>query len=84
MAAASVSRETSNGDSGPGLTVAFIDTYRTKVSAGVMHPLVDFSGSGWVATQTRAPVVWLSQARTNLLVQAAKQGTRVAIVSGQG
>ena len=56
--------------------------------AGVGHPLVDHAGTGpdgtaWVATESWAPVVHLNPLRVNLLAQAAAEGVRVALVTGE-
>jgi len=48
------------------------------------HVLVDGAGPGWVSTTATAERVWLSAAREDLLLQASREGSRVAIVTGPG
>jgi hypothetical protein len=55
-----------------------------SIRAAVAHPLVDEAGPGWVATESVAPLIWLSQARLDLLTRASRQGDRVVVVSGTG
>ncbi|GAA3871533.1 hypothetical protein GCM10022381_13290 [Leifsonia kafniensis] len=47
----------------------------------VAHPLVDFVGDGFVATVSDSPVVGLTEGRMGLLVDAARQSTRVLLIT---
>lgn len=47
----------------------------------VPHPLADSEGEGTVRTETRAPVVNLSEGRLDLLAKVARAGGRVVLVS---
>ena len=47
----------------------------------VPHPLADSEGEGTVRTETRAPVVHLSEGRLDLLAKVARAGGRVVLVS---
>ena len=56
--------------------------------SGVAHPLVDSvgetaDGRRWLVTETRAPVVFLTPGRTNLLGRAADAGRRVVLVTDE-
>ena len=55
-----------------------IVTGTARPRAGSPHPLVDFAGEGFTATETRAPVVFLSAGRASLLSQAAAEDRTVA------
>lgn len=46
------------------------------------HPLIDGAGAGWVATETRAPVVALTSGMADLLHRAATGSTRTVVVTG--
>lgn len=67
----------------PGAVVA--EGGRTIPTSGVPHPLADqVSPPGphqWIATETRAPVVALTQARASLLTLAARDSRRPVLVS---
>lgn len=52
-------------------------------AATSVHPLVDGSGPGWVATETRADVIALTVAMSDLLGRAAAEGSRPIVVSGE-
>lgn len=45
------------------------------------HPLVDSVHTGWVRSESRAPVVYLSEGRADLFVQAGAQGLAVVLVT---
>jgi hypothetical protein len=47
------------------------------------HPLVDGSGPGWVATETRADVVGLTAGMSDFLGRVASAGDRPLVVSGE-
>jgi len=51
--------------------------------ATVVHPYADFSGPGFVATESRAPVVFLNAGRVSLLSQAAADQRRVVLVTDE-
>ncbi|MBD3942210.1 hypothetical protein IF188_10935 [Microbacterium sp. NEAU-LLC] len=46
------------------------------------HPLIDGAGPGWVATETRAPVVALTTGMADLLHRTATAGIRTVVVTG--
>lgn len=56
------------------------DTARQRT---VLHPLVDFAGEGYTATETRAPVVFLSGGRASLLSQAAEEKRTAVLVTDE-
>lgn len=47
------------------------------------HPLVDGSGPGWVATETRADVIALTAGMSDFLGRVATAGDRPLVVSGE-
>jgi uncharacterized protein DUF6177 len=49
----------------------------------VQHPLLDFGGEGFAATETRAPVVFLSAGRVSLLTHAAEADRRAVLVTDE-
>ena len=49
----------------------------------VEHPLLDFGGEGFVATETRTPVVFLSAGRVSLLGAAQAAGKRAVLVTDE-
>jgi Family of unknown function (DUF6177) len=51
--------------------------------SGVEHPLLDFGGEGFAATETRTPVVFLSAGRVNLLAAAQAAGKRAVLVTDE-
>ncbi len=52
-------------------------------TAAVSHPLVDFGGDGFVATESRSPVVFLTAGRVSLLTAAAAEDRRVVLVTDE-
>ncbi|MFE7845758.1 DUF6177 family protein [Microbacterium sp. NPDC057407] len=52
-------------------------------AATAAHPLVDGSGPGWVATETRADIVGLNVGMSDLLGRVASDGDRPLVVSGE-
>lgn len=50
---------------------------------GVEHPLLDFGGAGFAATETRTPVVFLSAGRVSLLAAAQAAGKRAVLVTDE-
>jgi hypothetical protein len=50
---------------------------------GVPHPLADLVAPGYLITESRAPVIFLSSARVNLLAQAAEAGVVVILVTDE-
>ncbi len=49
----------------------------------VEHPLLDFGGDGFAATETRTPVVFLSAGRVSLLAAAQAAGKRAVLVTDE-
>ena len=49
----------------------------------VQHPLLDFGGEGFAATETRTPVVFLSAGRVSLLAQATEANRRAVLVTDE-
>jgi Family of unknown function (DUF6177) len=49
----------------------------------VQHPLLDFGGEGFAATETRTPVVFLSAGRVSLLSHAAEANRRAILVTDE-
>jgi Family of unknown function (DUF6177) len=49
----------------------------------VEHPLLDFGGEGFAATETRTPVVFLSPGRVSLLAAAQAAGKRAVLVTDE-
>ena len=49
----------------------------------VEHPLLDFGGVGFAATETRTPVVFLSAGRVSLLAAAQAAGKRAVLVTDE-
>jgi hypothetical protein len=47
------------------------------------HPLVDGAGEGWVATETRADVIALTQGMSDLFGRVAAEGRRPIVISGE-
>jgi hypothetical protein len=47
----------------------------------IPHPLSDSEGEGSVRTETRSPVVWLSEGRLDLIGKVGRAGGRVVVVS---
>ena len=56
---------------------------REMTAAPVEHPLLDFGGPGFAATETRTPVVFLSEARVNLLAATAAAGKKAVLVTDE-
>lgn len=54
----------------------------TETEMEVVHPLIDISGPGWVATLSGAPVLSLSVAMSDLLYRAGCAGVAPIVVSG--
>lgn len=51
-------------------------------TATALHPYTDGAGTGWVATETRAPVVALTVGMSDFLHGAAGSGIRPLVVTG--
>jgi Family of unknown function (DUF6177) len=51
--------------------------------SAVEHPLLDFGGEGFAATETRTPVVFLSPGRVSLLAAALEAGKRAILVTDE-
>lgn len=47
----------------------------------IPHPLSDSEGEGSVRTETRSPVIWLSEGRLDLIGKVGRAGGRVIVVS---
>ena len=56
---------------------------REMTAAPVEHPLLDFGGPGFAATETRAPVVFLTEGRVNLLAATEAAGKRAVLVTDE-
>ena len=55
-----------------------------EVAVGLVpHPLLDFGGEGFAATESRAPVIFLTAGRISLLAQAAGEGRTVVLVTDE-
>ncbi len=52
-------------------------------ATGIRHPLIDSVHVGWVHTESRAPVIHLSEGRADLFNQAAANGLRVILVTDE-
>lgn len=50
---------------------------------GIRHPLTDQHGDGFVITESRAPVIFLSRARINFLAMATAAGQNVVLVTDE-
>lgn len=53
------------------------------MTGGVSHPLADSIGGGFVVTESRAPVIFLTAARVNLLTSARDAGSDVILVTDE-
>lgn len=49
----------------------------------IRHPLVDAVHAGWVQSESRSTVIYLSEGRADLFVQAANGGVRVVLVTDE-
>lgn len=56
---------------------------REATVSPVEHPLLDFGGEGFAATETRTPVVFLSAGRVSLLAAAQAAGKRAVLVTDE-
>jgi hypothetical protein len=56
---------------------------RELSTAAVTHPLVDFGGESFVATESRSPVIFLTAGRVSLLAAAAAADRRVVLVTDE-
>ena len=56
---------------------------RESTAGPVEHPLLDFGGEGFAATETRTPVVFLSAGRVSLLAAAQAAGKRAVLVTDE-
>lgn len=54
-----------------------------EMTGPVEHPLLDFGGPGFAATETRTPVVFLTEGRVNLLAATAAAGKRAVLVTDE-
>lgn len=55
----------------------------TTTANTITHPLIDAVGAGWVATETRAPIVFLSEALADLLHRAALAKLRTLVITSR-
>ncbi len=55
----------------------------TEAAMDAPHPLVDGTGPGWTATETRAPVIALTPAMSDFLHRVSADGVRPLVVSGE-
>lgn len=55
----------------------------TVATHGVAHPLIDAVGTGWVATETRAPIVFLTEGLADLMHRAALANLRTLVITAK-